>query len=364
MELIPKFLLPGILDIISKYDGGVPLSEYLKQYFKNHRNAGSRDRRMTADAVFAWYRCSRGFGFESRAPTVELIEQCFGLVASPGPAPEGFNLQRLMPQQVELSVGISCEEWLGSMLRQPDLFLRIRGNMLPVLAELEQAGWMPRVLFGNCIVLPAKTDVARLLAPDTYVVQDASSQWAASGFQPKPRALWLDCCCGAGGKSLFLKDLEPSVGLVVTDRRKSIIHNLKERFGVYRLHVPTSHVVDASDKDALDRALGSQLFDGIICDVPCSGSGTWARTPEQLHFFGPDVLQAFHALQTSIAVNVSRFLKPGGTLHYITCSVFKAENEDCVAEIAEKTGLQITCSEAINGLDRRSDSMFSATFVR
>ena len=162
----------------------------------------------------------------------------------------------------------------------------------------------------------------------------------------------------------MLKDLEPGVRLTVSDLRESIIHNLQSRFRQYRHILPVAHVTDVNNKVLLDNALGGKQFDNIICDAPCSGSGTWARTPEQLYFFDPASLSAFSALQKTIATNVSRYLKPGGKLFYITCSVFKTENEEVVNHILQETGLQLVHSELINGIGIHADSMYVAKFER
>ena len=363
--MVPKFLWNNILSVLADYDGKAPLSEYLKQFFKKHPNAGSRDRRMVADAVFAWYRCAHGFDGTALEPaTVEKVEQCILLMESDGILPAGFDLQRLFPYDIGFSAGINRQIWLASMLRKPDVFIRVRKNKTSLLSKLHEAGLNPKEIFDDCLALPPKSDIAKILDPQAFVVQDASSQLAAEFFDPKPQSRWLDCCCGAGGKSLVLVDKEPTVNLVVTDRRKSIVHNLKERFKGYGLRVPNAQITDAADPVALASTLGTGKFDGIICDVPCSGSGTWARTPEQLHFFNPAVLPEFQAVQAAIASNVARFLAPGGKLHYITCSVFEIENEAVVAKIARDSGLRVITMESINGLDRNSDSMFSAVLAR
>jgi 16S rRNA (cytosine967-C5)-methyltransferase len=150
------------------------------------------------------------------------------------------------------------------------------------------------------------------------------------------------------------------VRLTVSDARESIIHNLQQRFRSYRLELPTAHVVDIADKASLDKALGSKLFDNIICDAPCSGSGTWARTPEQLYFFDPATLERYTTLQRAIATNVAARLKPGGRLIYITCSVFTQENEEVVNDVMKATGLTLQHMQIINGVDIHADSMFIA----
>jgi 16S rRNA (cytosine967-C5)-methyltransferase len=158
--------------------------------------------------------------------------------------------------------------------------------------------------------------------------------------------------------------MEPGVRLTVTDKRESIIHNLQQRFRQYRHELPVAHITDVANKPLLDRSLGTKQFDHIICDAPCSGSGTWARTPEQLYFFKPETLDGFSALQLSIAKNVSAHLKPGGRLVYITCSVFRQENEMVMDALIEQTGLKLVHSGIISGIGIHADSMFVSELRR
>lgn len=247
------------------------------------------------------------------------------------------------------------------MLDQPRLFIRIRKDRDKTLAILREHEVPFEVVSSNTLSLPNGAPIDKLLPADSYVVQDLSSQRTGEYFQPQPNQQWYDCCSGAGGKSLLLKDLEPTVAITATDRRQSILHNLQERFKLYHHKAPTVFAAKTDDAIALKKLLGTTLFDGIICDVPCTGSGTWARTPEQLYFFKPEQLKELTALQTTIAVNAAGYLKPGGRFIYITCSIFRQENEDVVAELQKRTGLVLEHMQVLNGIAEHADSMFVAT---
>jgi 16S rRNA (cytosine967-C5)-methyltransferase len=275
-----------------------------------------------------------------------------------------FHLEDLWSHDIPFSNGMDKYHWLQSMLIQPRMFIRVRKNKDGIIKCLQDNN-IDYKISGNCISLPNSSPIDTLLNPEDYVVQDASSQQTGSYFSPEPNEHWWDCCSGAGGKSLLLKDAVPAVQLTVSDKRNTIIHNLKERFKLYGYPPPVAHILDTADKEQIQKALLYKHFDGIICDVPCSGSGTWARTPEQLYFFNPQQLAELSALQKEIAGNAAKRIAPGGKMIYITCSVFKAENEDIVNHVLKyKYSLQVTKQLLINGTANQADSMFVAVLEK
>jgi len=362
-----RYIGQHIRAIIETYKGDLPLAHFLKNYFKQYPILGSRDRRILSAMAYSWYRCSHGIkneewlnGFMTQWLNDPVRFKDFSLDKWIDEQSISFDATALFPFDVPLSTGITKEDWLRSMLVQPDLFIRIRKDKGKLISLLNGPQIPFTFITDSCLALPNGAKIDMLLPPDTYAVQDASSQKTGDFFAPHKNELWYDCCCGAGGKSLLLKDIEPGVRLTVSDKRESIIHNLQQRFRQYRYELPVAHVTDVTNKEQLAKALGSKQFDNIICDAPCSGSGTWARTPEQLYFFEPSAIEKFCALQKTIAVNVSSHLKKGGKLIYITCSVFQQENEDVVDAIIKETGLQLVQQQLINGSGIKADSMFVA----
>jgi 16S rRNA (cytosine967-C5)-methyltransferase len=257
-----------------------------------------------------------------------------------------------------LSAGIETQQWLGSMLQQPRLFIRIRKRREEIVRLLQQNELPFEELNDNCLSMPNGAPVDKLLPSDAYVVQDHSSQQTGTYFSPKTGESWWDCCSGAGGKSLLLKDMEPAVQLTVSDKRSSILHNLRERFKLYKHALPVSVVADVAEPGEIEKHLAGKLFDNIICDVPCTGSGTWARTPEQLYFFKEEYVREFSERQRQIATNVSSYLKPGGRLIYITCSIFREENEEIIDYFLSRNNITLESQQLINGIEAKADSMF------
>lgn len=374
-----RYLWIHIKTILNTYDGGVPLAHYVKNYCKQHPKLGSRDRKILSATLYSWYRCEKGIYYTAaNNPHTDYIlenkvKYCLMLCDALTPLYDKlfewipalpfelkFDIDMLSNNEPALSAGILRSEWLGAMLSQPKLFVRIRKNK-KLLEELLNKHHLPyEAITDTCLALPNGAAIDTILPAQWYVVQDASSQATGAYFQPHDGEQWYDCCAGAGGKSLLLMDSGATIRLAVSDRRASILSNLKERFRLYGLTPPTAIVTDVADATAVAARTGKELYDHIICDAPCSGSGTWARTPEQLYFWQPQKVQEYAALQLTIATNASKLLRPGGRLIYITCSVYQAENEAVVKALTTATGMQVQTQKLINGTAHKADSMYVA----
>jgi len=376
--------------LIQHYDGSTPFNDYLKKYFALHKKYGSRDRRHVAHLCYCYYRlghaaqaleteerillalflCSNdaheilselkpGWKENVSLPTEEKLK----LVGYP------FSIENIFPWQDELSEGIDKVAFTESHLIQPDLFLRIRpGYKKQALQKLQTNDIYYTELKEDCIALPNNTKVDDLLVINKEVViQDYSSQ-RISGFlriikseieNPKSEITVWDCCAASGGKSILVYDVLKNIELTVSDVRPSIIQNLKKRFaeaGIKKYH---SFIADLTNAKSEISNLQSEI---VICDVPCSGSGTWGRTPEQLYFFSEDKIDYYTNLQKQIVQNVVKHLKKGGYFLYITCSVFKKENEEVVDFILKNSNLQLIKKEVLIGYDKKADTMFGALF--
>jgi 16S rRNA (cytosine967-C5)-methyltransferase len=216
--------------------------------------------------------------------------------------------------------------------------------------------------------LPNGTKVDAVFEPDKeIVVQDYSSQRISGYFDtgslglPAPGA-W-DCCAASGGKSIMLHDLYPDIDLTVSDIRESILINLKKRFKAAGIDHYKSFIADLTAANSHPAVPGSP-FDLIIADLPCTGSGTWSRNPEALYFFDEKEMERYSVLQKKIINTIMPRLKKGGALVYITCSVFKKENEEVVDFIRQQFQLRLEKMQLLKGYDQRADSMFAARFIR
>ena len=231
-------------------------------------------------------------------------------------------LAEVFPFTAHLSPGVDTQAFLESFFVQPDLFIRIHpGKEALLKAKLTAEAISYQELSAQTLSFANGTKLNHLLEEGLFEVQDYSSQQTADYFEPKPYEYWWDACAASGGKSILLNQLAPDLKFLVTDLRESVLNNLDERFKANGIRNYQRKVIDLLQNP--DAILHHYEFDGIILDAPCTGSGTWGRTPELLSQFADYRIADFKRLQQSIAKNVVKYLKPGKPLIYITCSVFK-----------------------------------------
>ena len=378
--------------IIDSYRGDVPFAAFLKKYFNAHKKYGGKDRKQIAALCYNFYRLGKAL---PQLPVEEKIIVAVFLCEEKSneflqfhkpewneiitkPLAEkititGFAAEDVFPWAEELSSGIDAELFRHSFFKQPDLFLRIRpGNKETVVKKLQDAGIGFVMINDNCIALPNSTKIDNLLETDKeVVVQDFNSQQVLDFFKDEARhivdpvSVW-DCCAASGGKSILAYDtFYGKIDLTVSDIRESILSNLKNRFETAGIKNYKSFIADLTETDS-PQGPADQLptpdAQLIICDAPCTGSGTWSRTPEQLYYLKRKTIDVYVAMQQQIVSNVIPHLQTGGLFIYITCSVFKNENEDMVSFITKKFHLQLLQMELLKGYDKKADSMFVAVF--
>jgi 16S rRNA (cytosine967-C5)-methyltransferase len=365
----------------------VPLAIHLKSYYKLNKKFGGRDRKHINHFCYCYYRTGRVFKKDTIAdaitkslflctnienPLLQQLNEAYhskvGLSFLEKIAYLQIeNKERIFPLLNELSESIDKDKFIENQLRQPNLYIRIRPKYLSnVLLTLQKIEVVYKIIDPYTIQLPNGFKVEEHFIIDKEVViQDYASQMVLDSLIEKMIAkhsykVW-DCCAASGGKSILISDLyNGSVDLFVTDIRATILENLEKRFALAKIKNYKIAEVNLYKKP-LDT---KDSFDIIICDAPCSGSGTWSRTPEQVSYTKIKKVEEYTTTQKNIALNAIQSLKENGLFVYITCSVFAMENEKVVAHLLEKTSLQLINSTIINGYTYKSDSMFVALFTK
>ncbi len=185
------------------------------------------------------------------------------------------------------------------------------------------------------ITLEAHSDISRTKAFRTGLieVQDAGSQILSFLTGAKPGMAVCDYCAGAGGKTLALADRlglqggakENKSRLVACDTEESRLKRMDRRLDRAKLDALVDRHVIADDNSWHDENKG--VFDRVLVDAPCSGTGTWRRHPEQKNRISPERVTELTAIQDGILKRVANLVKPGGRLVYATCSLLPEENE-------------------------------------
>ncbi|WP_116846638.1 RsmB/NOP family class I SAM-dependent RNA methyltransferase [Deminuibacter soli] len=379
--------------LVQQYNGELPLAAFLKQYFSAHKKHGSKDRKYISELCYCYYRlghallhlpveermkialylCSNELQswealFEETwlQQHTPLLSQRISFVQQQYPA---LQAGTIFPWLTHCSETIDTTAFAYSHLVQPKVFLRIRpGYEQKVPDALAQQNIPFEQADKYCIALQPNTSISTLLDVNkAAVVQDYSSQKVGGLLQQvkvlSPGTQWRiwDCCAASGGKSILANDLLKPASLTVSDVRESIIRNLQQRFkeaGITRYDWFTA------DLTKQQKLLQNRDVNLVICDAPCSGSGTWGRTPEQLFYFTNEQLQHYASLQQQIVNNIVPQIKAGTYFLYITCSVFREENETMVQLLQQKHAMKILQTEVLKGYALQADSMFAALCIK
>ena len=162
----------------------------------------------------------------------------------------------------------------------------------------------------------------RVFADGRAYLQDEASQLVALLVGHGARI--LDCCAAPGGKTSLVAERNPSSLVLAAE-----LHPARAR--LLRRLVRASNVkVIAANAEALPLL---PIFDRVLADVPCSGTGTLARNPEIKWRLRPGDLTDLHFRQVAILRSALAYLVSGGRLVYSTCSLEPEENEEVVAEV-------------------------------
>lgn len=382
MSIVQSHLNSAVA-IIEQYRGEEPLASFLRKYFSRYKKYGSKDRKQITHLCYCYFRL--GKALMNISTSQRIVAALFLCSSTPDPLldtlkPEWSDkvllpveekwaiaegkdmMSNIFPWSELLSAGLDHLQFCKSLLMQPDLFLRIRpGKAEQVQLKLQQAGIIFSRPNATCIALDNRTKIDELIILDKEaVVQDYNSQKVGDFLSLLPvqnkRRVW-DCCAASGGKSIMAVDMLGDIKLTVSDIRESILINLRKRFATAGIKEYSSFVADLSFKRLPE---SDDKFDLVIADVPCSGSGTWGRTPEQLFYFKEEMIEQYSRLQKQIMSNVLHHVSPGGYILYITCSVFKAENEEVVNWYLNQNQLNLIKMELLQGYSLKADTMFAA----
>lgn len=375
--------LEAAIAVISEVETrGRPISEALKDWGASHRFAGSGDRAAIGNLVYDVFRKRRSlawrmddespaalahaalftdWGHTAESLKAELDGDRFAPPALPQERLEAFEARR--PAEAPDAVRADLPDWLAGVFEEafddewiaegeafahrPPLDLRVnrlkatREKVLKALSREKPA--ITRIARDGLRIRPGRgpSRLPNVQAEEGYKkgwfeIQDEGSQIAAELVYGRAGDQVLDYCAGAGGKTLALSAAMGNKGQIhafdADKQRLSAIYDRISRAGCRNVQV---HAPKGEDGvEALLPLVGR--MDRVLVDAPCTGSGTWRRHPEAKWKLTAEAVEKRAEEQAAALEEASLYVKPGGYLVYVTCSVLPAENENRLLAFAEE----------------------------
>ncbi|WP_192179791.1 RsmB/NOP family class I SAM-dependent RNA methyltransferase [Mesorhizobium amorphae] len=354
-----------------------PVADALKDWGLSHRFAGGGDRAAIGNIVYDALRRRRsagwllgqdtpraiGFGAlllewgqtaqslndaldgDKFAPPLLDADELKALAARrPEDAPEAVraDIPDWCEPLFERAFGQAWVEEGAALATRPPLDLRVntlQADRSKVLAELADTGAKPARLAPQGIRIPPIDGDGRhpnvqaepAFQKGWFEVQDEGSQIVAALTGAEAGMQVLDYCAGAGGKTLALSAEMGNRGQIFAhDAEKARLAPIFDR-----MRRSENRNIQIVSKPAELAPLSGHM-DIVLVDAPCTGSGTWRRRPDAKWRLTQRQLDQRKGEQSAILDAAKAFVKPGGLLVYITCSVFDAENSDQVAAFRER----------------------------
>ncbi len=354
-----------------------PISETLKDWGNSHRFAGSGDRAAIGNLVYDVFRKRRSLAwriddetpsslahaalFNDWGYTPKTLQEVLKEDKFAPPALSDHCIQsyqnRLLKDAPE-AVQADLPDWISEIFsknfeedwikegqaftKRPPLDIRVN-TLKATIEKVEKALSRNRpkksAIALNGLRIAAGEGPKRipnLQAEEGYKkgwfeIQDEGSQIAAELVFAKPGEQVLDFCAGAGGKTLALSAIMGNKGQIhaydADKQRLSAIYDRLNRAGCRNVQVHNP------DGESLNSLLGR--MDRVLVDAPCTGTGTWRRHPEAKWKLTPEAVGKRMQEQEDALQEAATFVRPGGYLIYVTCSILPHENENQLVKFAE-----------------------------
>lgn len=387
--MTPAARAAAAIDVLDEILTGEPAEKCLSRWGRGNRYAGSKDRAAVRDNVFDVLRQKRslaaiGGGMTGRALVLGLfrsqgiaIESIFG---AGGYGPDALtlaeNAQGMPPQTDAEACDFPDALWeiwtqaLGAhavaaaqiLQKRGPVTLRVnlrRGSRAQAQAALAEDGIVAMPVGDINCALQVVENERRVHVSSAYLdglveLQDLASQEAVAGLDLPAGARVLDYCAGGGGKALAIADMFEC---------KVFAHDMSA--------ARTADIAPRAARAKVDIAVLSTLdisshapFDAVFVDAPCSGSGTWRRSPEAKWATTIDKVSKYSRLQSDVLAKAAGFVGRGGCLVYATCSVFQAENEGVVDAFMRDTSGWSKAASKLRIPDESGDGFYYAVLTR
>ncbi|HEY2032758.1 MAG TPA: RsmB/NOP family class I SAM-dependent RNA methyltransferase [Rhizomicrobium sp.] len=366
--MTPAARVQAAIDILDGLAASrLPADRFIREFFRARRYAGSKDRAAVSERVYDVFRHRASFAWRmgSETPRALVIasllkegadipslftgdgygpslltdkERARTIVAPTGEAAPHIKGEypQFLESELQRAFGEDVSLEMGAMLERAPVDLRVntlkatRDGVLDVLRsegfEAEAARYSP-----TTIRLPSTTrglEQSKLFLDGAFEFQDEAAQVAVMLAQAKPNSRVLDLAAGAGGKSLALAASMNNMGeLTAHDIDEGRLRQIAPRAARAGVTIIQTH---AGQKPP------GRPYDLVLLDAPCSGSGTWRRSPENKWRLTPERLNELNALQDMLLDQAAARAAGKARIVYATCSILPRENEDRIAAFLER----------------------------
>jgi 16S rRNA (cytosine967-C5)-methyltransferase len=359
--MTPAARVSAAIEVLDRWCDGTPAEKALTSWARGARYAGSKDRAAVRDHVYDVLRrkgaCEAHGGADGRGLMIGLLrlkgqdpgalftgeahapspltelEQVDPVVFAPDP---WLDVPSWMRAALRDSLGDSAGRVVDAMQGRAPLYLRVnlrKASVNQVQERLSSHG----IETERCdleYALKVTEGERRLRQSAPYLdglveIQDLSVQMACAAIDWPHSGRVLDYCAGGGGKALAIA--------AVSDAQV-FVH---DAFPARMTDIPARAARAGVALTTAARPEAHAPYDLVLCDVPCSGSGTWRRDPEAKWRLTPDRLAELGHVQRRIVEEAQRLARPGGRLVYMTCSLLEVENETVVDTALSVPGWQL-----------------------
>lgn len=255
-----------------------------------------------------------------------------------------YSMPELIVDRISTDYGYEmCEQILKNCLEVSPVYARVNVSRVSADELIErlngyqdvQVTKVPGMNAFKFEKMDSLSDIAEF-TDGLFSIQDVSSQLVCSVAGIKNGDIVIDTCASPGGKSLNAADLLNGSGKVIScDVSQEKITRIDEN--ILRCHFDNIETVVA-DATEYNKEFDS-FADVVICDVPCSGLGVMGRKNDIRYSITEEGLESLCTLQRRILDNAVKYVKPGGTFMYSTCTILKGENTENCRYIIDKLGL-------------------------
>jgi len=346
-----------------------PLDLLLSKYFKDHRALGANDRRVIGETLYGMVRWKSLLeALDPKGDPIACYRRIDWKTVFDNPCIPTHARVALSPLLYRRFVAVFGEEKakdLGRIFNTPAP-ITIRVNLLKTTREALLERWQgtylvtPSEQVGTALSFSKREPLFSLpeFKEGLFEVQDEGSQRIAALIQAGPTDWILDYCSGSGGKTLAVAPHMQGKGQIyLHDVRAAALLEAKKRLkraGVQNAQcLPPGH-------EQLQRLKGR--CDWVLADVPCSGTGTLRRNPDQKWKIDGDMLARLQEEQRGIVREAFRYVKPEGRLVYATCSILPEENGEQTAYFLKNFSLVLEQELSLLPEEGGIDGFYAAVF--